>query len=325
MRKTIFILLSILVLSSCVSADKLSKPRKGVFLFDSNEEVTSIYKSSSLKRLVKKLTTEDKKNGCFYHVLEKKDSSLNVKAFPSEGRETEGWIDIRNTMTQARNRDLFYKLYEKPNQSSKSIQIPYHKGVGFFDVVDLYGMWKKIELKIKGKKVYYWLSEEYQWEHSFFFSNVSPNYQESQKEDYLFPYDANKFMPIYASPRHKEIIFRLKNDSSIDNYYIFNVLEKKDSMLKVEVSSTLDYIQSSFVGWVKITDTGIYGYSRRNYYAFYEAPSYESKRVTIKDEGIKSIFKVVDIKDSWLKVELFYRGEKYHYWLPKSYQYRSLY
>lgn len=55
MRKTIFILKSILFLSSCVSADKLSKPRKGVFLFDSNEGVTSIYKSSSLKKLVKKL------------------------------------------------------------------------------------------------------------------------------------------------------------------------------------------------------------------------------------------------------------------------------
>ena len=140
----------------------------------------------------------------------------------------------------------------------------------------------------------------------------------------LLNFKGDKPVIIYSQANKDSIIKMIADNPHTEEYYEFYVLEKKDSMIKVKAITTLN--KDETIGWIKITDTGIYSrtYSE-NSYPLYETPRYDSKIiVTIKDK-FGTLVQVTDIKDGWLKVKVKCNNIIYEYWLPKKYQCHTAY
>ena len=138
----------------------------------------------------------------------------------------------------------------------------------------------------------------------------------------LLNFMANKSVSIYQTPAMDSIIAKIKNNASQENYYAFEVLEKKDSMLYVIAWCTKK--KKELKGWIKITDAGIYLRPRKSVYHIYKSPDYKSDNIKIVLHG-SYLVKVLDIKNTWLKVEIRYNHKWYRYWLPYEYQCSEIY
>ena len=128
-----------------------------------------------------------------------------------------------------------------------------------------------------------------------------------------------KTVSIYDNPTRETIVYKIRDDSRKWDFYEFDILEKKDSMIKVLAINTRT--DNTMVGWIRITDAGIYTrtYSK-NTYPLYFKPSYKSKIAVIFYDEDGTLVQVTDIQNGWLKVKVYYRKKLYEYWLPPKYQ-----
>ncbi|BEG99610.1 hypothetical protein [Bacteroides sedimenti] len=152
--------------------------------------------------------------------------------------------------------------------------------------------------------------------------NLSGQIAQKQKV-VLLNFRSNKIVNIYNSWTKEKIIAKIEDDSIAENYYWFDFKSKKDSMINVIASSTNNN-KKQIRGWVKITDTGIYLRPRNTIYIIYEKPDRKSNNVKITLYG-SFLVKVLDISNSWLKIEVFHKNILYRYWLPYEYQCCDIY
>jgi len=152
----------------------------------------------------------------------------------------------------------------------------------------------------------------------------------------LFLFKDKETVPIYNSSDKDSIITKIFDNGKAGKLYAFNVLEKKDSMIKVIGWNTIN--KKKIEGWIKITDTAINGRTRpeKNIYELYDNPDYKSKKIIVDSywesytmkgkkcikiyKNINENFKVFDISGEWLKVEVKGKTKVYKKWLPKEYQ-----
>ena len=152
----------------------------------------------------------------------------------------------------------------------------------------------------------------------------------------LFIFKEKQIVIIYNSPDKDSIVAKIKDDDKADKLYGFNVLEKQDSMIKVIAWNTIN--RKEITGWIKITETAIYGRTRtkNSIYELYDNPNYKSGKTLVNSnwesymfigkkhmkiyENIDANFRVFDISGKWLKVEVRGKDKIYRKWLPMQYQ-----
>jgi hypothetical protein len=152
----------------------------------------------------------------------------------------------------------------------------------------------------------------------------------------LFLFKDKELVSIYSSFNKDSVVTKVFNNGEAGKLYAFNILEKKDSMIKVIGWSTIN--KKKIKGWIKITDTAINGRARteKSIYELYDKPDYKSKKITVDSywesyvitgkkrvkiyKNINENFRVFDISGEWLKVEIKSKDKVYRKWLPKEYQ-----
>lgn len=152
----------------------------------------------------------------------------------------------------------------------------------------------------------------------------------------LCVYKENHTVSIYNTPNKDSIITRVKDNVNAGKLFGFNVLEKQDSMIKVEVWNTIN--KKLIKGWIKITETAINGRTRteKSIYELYDKPDYNSKKTVVNSYwdcykmlngkykkvscNVDDFFNVLDISGKWVKVKVTGKDKIYIKWLPREYQ-----
>lgn len=150
----------------------------------------------------------------------------------------------------------------------------------------------------------------------------------------LFVFKDKHVVCIYNTAQKDSVVAKISDDGKKGILNGFDVLEIQDSMVKVVAWNTVS--KKKIKGWIKITDTAINGRDKDHIYELYDQPDYNSKKIVVKSDwdtfvmrggkymkaiaNIDANFKVLDIKNKWLKVEIKGKDKVYIKWLPREYQ-----
>lgn len=139
--------------------------------------------------------------------------------------------------------------------------------------------------------------------------------------------DFTETINLYDRPDGK-IVATLKNNIKEENFVLFSLLQKNDSMFYVIAYHSLkeDIIER---GWVfKNSHFGIY--SRANDAVnrpliLYKNPNDTSQIVAKKTEYDPAMYEVIDFEEKWLKIKTKINNKTYQGWLPPEMQCSNVY
>ena len=120
------------------------------------------------------------------------------------------------------------------------------------------------------------------------------------------------------------VIKVVKNDIENENYVMFELLQKNDSMFYVIAYWSLDN-EMITKGWIyKNNHLGIYSATYNSDFILYEKP-YNLKSVIVTDEYNSRIYEVIDFDGRWLKIRTEIKNKIYSGWIPPEMQCSNVY
>jgi len=114
----------------------------------------------------------------------------------------------------------------------------------------------------------------------------------------------DKSINVYESSILKSVKYQLKNDTEKEEFYLIEILQKKDSAFEIKSASAFHENEIS-TGWVNFNELGIYlrPTNVEGSILLYTAPDIDSQTIPINGNRTELV-KIIDLDDSWLKVEL---------------------
>lgn len=136
--------------------------------------------------------------------------------------------------------------------------------------------------------------------------------------------DFSDEIQIFDKPKGK-VIKMLKNNINEQDFIMFGLLEKNDSMFCVVAYSSLD---KTFItkGWIyKNNHLGIYSSTYSRNFILYKTPHNKREIMAIDKEYNPNMYEVIDFEGKWLKIKTKIKGEKYEGWIPPDEQCSNVY
>lgn len=130
--------------------------------------------------------------------------------------------------------------------------------------------------------------------------------------------------PIFDKPCSKAIKY-LKHNLKDENYVVFKILDKNDSLFYVQAEYSID---NEFIakGWIrKDMNIGIYSRAYNIPLKLYSAPDNGSKVKYTFNEYNPEMYVVIDCIGEWLKVKIVVHGKKYIGWMSPDMQCCNVY
>lgn len=116
----------------------------------------------------------------------------------------------------------------------------------------------------------------------------------------------------------------LSNDFENENFLLFKLLNKNDSMFHVVAYWALDGKEIA-KGWIyRNNDLGIFSAAYTGHLILYEEPCNKDKIVAI-DEYNPDMYEVVDFCKDWLKIKARINSKLYYGWIPPEMQCWNVY
>lgn len=128
---------------------------------------------------------------------------------------------------------------------------------------------------------------------------------------------------IFNDSHHR--IKTIKNDIQNENFVMFELLEKNDSMFRVTAFWSLDNALIA-EGWIyKNSHLGIFSSTYNDDFILYEEP-YNRKEIVVIDKGYNpEMYEVVDFEGRWLKIKAQIKNKIYYGWIPPEFQCSNVY
>ena len=124
--------------------------------------------------------------------------------------------------------------------------------------------------------------------------------------------------------KSNHVVKTIKNDIENENYVMFELLQKNDSMFYVIAYWSLDYDVIA-KGWInKNNHLGIYSATYNSDLILYEKP-YNQEKIIVTDEYNSEIYKVTDFDGRWLKISTKIKNKVYSGWIPPEMQCSNVY
>lgn len=122
------------------------------------------------------------------------------------------------------------------------------------------------------------------------------------------------------------IVKTLKNDIGEENFVLFDLLEKNDSMFYVVAYFSLD---REFIirGWIynKNNNLGIYSSTYNKPFILYKTPYNRKEVIATEKEYNPNMYEVIDFDDKWLRIRTKINGKIYEGWIPPEEQCCNVY
>lgn len=116
----------------------------------------------------------------------------------------------------------------------------------------------------------------------------------------------------------------VKNDIENENYVMFELLQKNDSMFYVIAYWSLDNDMIA-KGWIsKNSHLGIYSATYNSDFILYKEP-HNRKNIIVADEYNSQIYEVIDFDGRWLKIRTEIENIIYTGWIPPEMQCSNVY
>lgn len=163
--------------------------------------------------------------------------------------------------------------------------------------------------------------------------NINSQLQESKKKiiqnntNYVSVFldiDFSGKVQIFDKPKGT-VIKTLKNNINEEDFIMFDLLEKNDSMFYITAYSSLD---NTFItkGWIyKNNHIGIYSSTYNRNFILYKMPYNEKEIIAIDKEYNPNMYEVIDFESRWLKIKAKINGKKYKGWIPPEEQCSNVY
>lgn len=129
---------------------------------------------------------------------------------------------------------------------------------------------------------------------------------------------------VYNHPQGT-VIYKIKNDSIQEEYVLFDLIDKNDSMFFVEAYSSLSNNMTT-KGWIKKSShLGIFSSVYQGSMVLYKEPDKKSLAIKNDKQYCPDMYEVVDFKDNWLKIIVKDNGRSIEGWMPPEEQCCNVY